>query len=393
MCVLHSTKLVFIFIQILEIYDIMKEKEGVIIVSSKYEEIIEKNYITINNETNIIDKYNETNYNHKIYNYDRIKPKNVDFKSVINFKDLFNRDVQIISVAELASLLQKRKIVSLADFNYTLGNRKVQIANDVEASAIIDFIKKIGFPQDGINNFAVQALLKKFLLPNNITLYDEVEKLNDIKKSAGQENNKQVTSNSQTSTPVNQQPISTSQNNVDSTQSVPASQANNSSNTQLSGKQVDASKMWSPQSFAGVVYEFNRGVYGISADKFYRKNLDQTYLHHADQTNSIVLEDTGIDNKFGNPFEAAVSAVSYGIVIVQLEGSECFIYLPSTINEYQQKELENILKPRDGFHFMVYKGNLTYDDKDNGEDLNLNDVFAIVSTALNNSNELNSKLA
>ena len=371
----------------------MKEKEGVIIVSSKYEEIIEKNYITINNETNIIEKYNETNYNHEIYNYDRIKPKNVDFKSVINFKDLFNRDVQIISVAELASLLQKRKIVSLADFNYTLGNRKVQIANDVEASAIIDFIKKIGFPQDGINNFAVQALLKKFLLPNNITLYDEVKKLNDIKKSAGQENNKQVTSNSQTSTPVNQQPISTSQNNVDSTQSVPASQANNSSNTQLSGKQVDASKMWSPQSFAGVVYEFNRGVYGISADKFYRKNLDQTYLHHADQTNSIVLEDTGIDNKFGNPFEAAVSAVSYGIVIVQLEGSECFIYLPSTINEYQQKELENILKPRDGFHFMVYKGNLTYDDKDNGEDLNLNDVFAIVSTALNNSNELNSKLA
>ena len=78
---------------------------------------------------------------------------------------------------------------------------------------------------------------------------------------------------------------------------------------------------------------------------------------------------------------------------MQLEGSECFIYLPNSVNDYQRRELENILRPRNGFHFLVYKDGLTYDDKDNGEDLNLDDVFALVGTALENTDALSNKLA
>lgn len=69
------------------------------------------------------------------------------------------------------------------------------------------------------------------------------------------------------------------------------------------------------------------------------------------------------------------------------------VYEINSVNDYQRKELENILRPRNGFHFLVYKDGLTYDDKDNGEDLNLDDVFNLVGTALENADALSNKLA
>ena len=309
-------------------------------------------------------------------------------------------------------MLKAKSIVSLADLNYTIGNRKIQIADDTELSVVNGYIKTFQVPQGGLSNPVTQAVLKKFLLPNGMTLYEVEAKLLNAKNIISQANNKQAAPSS-TQTPqatnspnnqttpntqaVNQVPSPTP--NVTPNQTVQTSQASsnpnnqNNPNAQLNGRQVDAGRMWSPQSWAGVVYEFNRGVYGIGADKFYRRNLDRTSLHHADQTSSIILEDTGIDKEFDNPFEAAVSAVGYGIVIVQLEGSECFIYLPNSVNDYQRRELENILRPRNGFHFLVYKDGLTYDDKDNGEDLNLDDVFNLVGTALENADALSTKLA
>lgn len=384
-------------------------------MSSKYDKIINNN-IKIFDDSKAKDIYIKEN-NIK-YEYDKkflinkIKPKDMDFSSVTNFSDLFLRSSRTISVSDLITLLKAKSIVSLADLNYTIGNRKIQIADDTELSVVNGYIKTFQVPQGGLSNPVTQAVLKKFLLPNGMTLYEVEAKLLNAKNIISQANNKQAAPSS-TQTPqatnspnnqttpntqaVNQVPSPTP--NVTPNQTVQTSQASsnpnnqNNPNAQLNGRQVDAGRMWSPQSWAGVVYEFNRGVYGIGADKFYRRNLDRTSLHHADQTSSIILEDTGIDKEFDNPFEAAVSAVGYGIVIVQLEGSECFIYLPNSVNDYQRRELENILRPRNGFHFLVYKDGLTYDDKDNGEDLNLDDVFALVGTALENTDALSNKLA
>lgn len=384
-------------------------------MSSKYDKIINNN-IKIFDDSKAKDIYIKEN-NIK-YEYDKkflinkIIPKDMDFSSVTNFSDLFLRSSRTISVSDLITLLKAKSIVSLADLNYTIGNRKIQIADDTELSVVNGYIKTFQVPQGGLSNPVTQAVLKKFLLPNGMTLYEVEAKLLNAKNIISQANNKQAAPSS-TQTPqatnspnnqttpntqaVNQVPSPTP--NVTPNQTVQTSQASsnpnnqNNPNAQLNGRQVDAGRMWSPQSWAGVVYEFNRGVYGIGADKFYRRNLDRTSLHHADQTSSIILEDTGIDKEFDNPFEAAVSAVGYGIVIVQLEGSECFIYLPNSVNDYQRRELENILRPRNGFHFLVYKDGLTYDDKDNGEDLNLDDVFALVGTALENTDALSNKLA
>ena len=384
-------------------------------MSSKYDKIINNN-IKIFDDSKAKDIYIKEN-NIK-YEYDKkflinkIKPKDMDFSSVTNFSDLFLRNSRTISVSDLITLLKAKSIVSLADLNYTIGNRKIQIADDTELSVVNGYIKTFQVPQGGLSNPVTQAVLKKFLLPNGMTLYEVEAKLLNAKNIISQANNKQAAPSS-TQTPqatnspnnqttpntqaVNQVPSPTP--NVTPNQTVQTSQASsnpnnqNNPNAQLNGRQVDAGRMWSPQSWAGVVYEFNRGVYGIGADKFYRRNLDRTSLHHADQTSSIILEDTGIDKEFDNPFEAAVSAVGYGIVIVQLEGSECFIYLPNSVNDYQRRELENILRPRNGFHFLVYKDGLTYDDKDNGEDLNLDDVFNLVGTALENADALSTKLA
>lgn len=384
-------------------------------MSSKYDKIINNN-IKIFDDSKANDIYIKEN-NIK-YEYDKkflinkIKPKDMDFSSVTNFSDLFLRSSRTISVSDLITLLKAKSIVSLADLNYTIGNRKIQIADDTELSVVNGYIKTFQVPQGGLSNPVTQAVLKKFLLPNGMTLYEVEAKLLNAKNIISQANNKQAAPSS-TQTPqatnspnnqttpntqaVNQVPSPTPNVTPNQTVQTPQASSNinnqNNPNAQLNGRQVDAGRMWSPQSWAGVVYEFNRGVYGIGADKFYRRNLDRTSLHHADQTSSIILEDTGIDKEFDNPFEAAVSAVGYGIVIVQLEGSECFIYLPNSVNDYQRRELENILRPRNGFHFLVYKDGLTYDDKDNGEDLNLDDVFALVGTALENTDALSNKLA
>lgn len=384
-------------------------------MSSKYDKIINNNIKIFDDSKakNIYIKENNINYKFdKEILIDKIKPKDMDFSSVTNFSDLFSRSSRTISVSDLITLLKMKNIVSLADLNYTIGNRKIQIADATELSVVNDYIKTLQVPQGGFSNPVTQAVLKKFLLPNGMTLYEIETKLLNVKNIIDQANNKQAAPFSSQTTPaansfanqttpntqaVNQVPSPTPNVTPNQTVQTPQASSNtnnqNNPNAQLNGRQVDTGKMWSPQSGAGVVYEFNRGVYGIGADKFYRRNLDRTSLHHADQTGSIILEDTGIDKKFDNPFEAAVSAVGYGIVIVQLEGSECFIYLPNSVNDYQRKELENILRPRNGFHFLVYKDGLTYDDKDNGEDLNLDDVFTLVGTTLENADALSNKLA
>lgn len=123
------------------------------------------------------------------------------------------------------------------------------------------------------------------------------------------------------------------------------------------GTQYDASRMWSPISSAGIVYQWNRGVIGISYDgKIETENLDKTFGHHADAT-------VKISNYFGisipkttMPFQAGIDAKDNGILLLQLEGAKCLIYFPDNITDVQLNELVRALLPRQNFIFsFVHK--------------------------------------
>ena len=67
-------------------YNIFKEK-GVIIVSSKYDKILNNN-ININKNIEKNDIYINNEYNN-YFIINKITPKDIDFSSVTNFSDLF----------------------------------------------------------------------------------------------------------------------------------------------------------------------------------------------------------------------------------------------------------------------------------------------------------------
>ena len=97
-------------------------------MSSKYDKIINNNIKIFDDSKakNIYIKENNINckFDKEIL-IDKIKPKDMDFSSVTNFSDLFLRSSRTISVSDLITLLKMKNIVSLADLNYTIGNRKI----------------------------------------------------------------------------------------------------------------------------------------------------------------------------------------------------------------------------------------------------------------------------
>ena len=234
-------------------------------MSSKYDKIINNN-IKIFDDSKAKDIYIKEN-NIK-YEYDKkflinkIKPKDMDFSSVTNFSDLFLRSSRTISVSDLITLLKAKSIVSLADLNYTIGNRKIQIADDTELSVVNGYIKTFQVPQGGLSNPVTQAVLKKFLLPNGMTLYEVEAKLLNAKNIISQANNKQAAPSS-TQTPqatnspnnqttpntqaVNQVPSPTPNVTPNQTVQTPQASSNinnqNNPNAQLNGRQVDAGRM------------------------------------------------------------------------------------------------------------------------------------------------------
>lgn len=123
------------------------------------------------------------------------------------------------------------------------------------------------------------------------------------------------------------------------------------------GTQYDASRMWSPIGSAGVVYQWNRGVIGISYDgKIETENLDRTFGHHADATVKISRYLGVAIPMTTMPFQAGVDAKDNGILLLQLEGDNCLVYFPDNITDVQLNELIKILSPRQKFTFsFVYK--------------------------------------
>ena len=131
----------------------------------------------------------------------------------------------------------------------------------------------------------------------------------------------------------------------------------------IQGRTYDASRMWSPVSMVGTIYEWNRGVIGISDDgKILKEKLDGTGNHHADATVRVARGLGVIINDTSAPFEAAVDATKDGLIIFQSEGDNAFIYFPREISNSQYNQLEEILIPRDSFNYSFTYGEDIYED-------------------------------
>ena len=123
------------------------------------------------------------------------------------------------------------------------------------------------------------------------------------------------------------------------------------------GSSYNASTMWSPVSYAGTVYEWNRGVIGISYDGDVEKeSLDGTFNHHADASVRVSRALGASIPMTTAPFEAGINASEKGVLILQAEGDECFVYFPESITTKQQQELIKAVTPRSGFEFSFVRG-------------------------------------
>lgn len=123
------------------------------------------------------------------------------------------------------------------------------------------------------------------------------------------------------------------------------------------GSSYNASAMWSPVSYAGTVYEWNRGVIGISYDgNVEKESLDGTYNHHADASVRVSSALGASIPMTTAPFEAGINASEKGVLILQAEGDKCFVYFPESITTKQQQELIKAVTPRSGFEFSFVRG-------------------------------------
>lgn len=125
--------------------------------------------------------------------------------------------------------------------------------------------------------------------------------------------------------------------------------------------------MWSPESWAGNIYEWNRGVIAINQHGVIAKeNIDGTFKHHGGAT-VRTLNAVGISIKNDvadmEPFKVAVDGSNRGAVVFQSEGDTAFIYLPATLNAVQISSLESILLPRQDFHFAFTHNGMIYEEQ------------------------------
>lgn len=115
-----------------------------------------------------------------------------------------------------------------------------------------------------------------------------------------------------------------------------------------------------PESATGVVYKFDRGVIGITeTGQVYEEILDGTNYHHGETTRKIGKQ-TGceIPDEIGNPhFSVGVAVSLQGVLIIHLEGSAMFTYLPETISEEQYQSLEQEVIPRTNFEIISFTHN------------------------------------
>lgn len=126
---------------------------------------------------------------------------------------------------------------------------------------------------------------------------------------------------------------------------------------------------WSPKSEAGKQYEWDRGVVGISEEgEISRECLDETTTHHASATLKIAQNFNISVSKTVHPFKAGIVCAKQGILIMQFEGDNAYLYFPLDITEEQLTALTDILEPRQSFEYSYVHDENIFDSK-KGEDV------------------------
>ena len=153
------------------------------------------------------------------------------------------------------------------------------------------------------------------------------------------------------------------QNQVQTQTDTTTSNQQTTQNLNIQGRQYDASSMWSPISSAGKIYEWNRGVIEINPiGEIKKESLDGTLNHHEDATIRISkLFGITISNSVG-PFDAAIKANKNGLVVIQTDGDNCFLYLPEQITIEQKERIIESLLPRRNFTFAFTHKEEVFDD-------------------------------
>lgn len=138
---------------------------------------------------------------------------------------------------------------------------------------------------------------------------------------------------------------------------------------------------WSPISFTGTVYKFNRGVIGIDRNgQKYEIVLDSTNRHHNDATAEIGLRtNCFISNRNAGPFQMAIDVANQGTIIIQLEGDSMLVYLPDNITERQKESLERETSPRQNFELSFTHKGYTYSN------VNTNDFATMCQNIIENT--------
>ena len=216
---------------------------------------------------------------------------------------------------------------------------------------------------DDYKKYDYQKIIKKDdIYINNNFIYEKYDKyykttnFSDLFSIISKSNTRKTPSQQRTQSSNTQQqavfPIDTTQ------VVVPDSQ------TDFQGKVYDANRMWSPASIKGKVYEWDRGVLGISYNgEVEKESLDWTTNHHADATVRIVRALGGIISDSVMPFQAAVDGTKEGIIIFQSEGDNAFVYFPENITSEQYQELVSVITPRSGFNFSFVHGEEIFEEQ------------------------------
>ena len=136
-------------------------------------------------------------------------------------------------------------------------------------------------------------------------------------------------------------------------------------------------------SLAGKIYEWDRGVIGVSYNgNVVKQALDKTLLHHVSGTLKIIKL-IGYNIAYtSSPFDAAVKGSKLGVLVFQFEGDHAFIYFPMNLSNKQYNELENILKPRMNFNYSFVH------NEDIHEEQTVQDVIEYAQNITNLSNEV-----
>ena len=133
-----------------------------------------------------------------------------------------------------------------------------------------------------------------------------------------------------------------------------------------------------------IVYRFDRGVIGITeTGDVYEEILDGTNNFHGETTKKIGKR-VGciIPEEIGNsPFLNGVIISLQGVIIIQLEGSAMFVYLPKLISAEQYQNLILEVIPRKNFkNIMFHYDNQIHDN----DDINADTLLAFSKTIIKN---------